>query len=423
MRSFTTRLFIVVASLLIAVIIVMQVRWLSKTYGYEKDEFNNSVLKVIRGVYEDIPLLYNTSNPIDSLVEKPDHNSFIFRVDSFPEKDTLRKYLAEELEDFYVFTDCRLALFEQASQSYIYKDYISADASKKNEDTTRGLPLIKASFNYVYINFPNQKTFIMEEMRNWIYSSVGLLILLIAFSFSIYYFMKQKFLVEIQKDFINNVTHEFSTPLSVIDLAVEGLEKPAILSQPEKHARYLSAIKYQSGYLNSHITNLINSVVAGQYHLAIKNKTVVPNELLRKAVLQLETLLVKKGGTITWHLEDSNQSILADEENLYLAFFNIINNAMKYSPVPAVTISTAITDNRYLVSVKDNGPGIAEAQQKKIFNKFYRAPDLSHVKGLGLGLYFTRKVIEGHYGHIKVSSVPGIGTDFIIDLPINSIVS
>ncbi len=420
MRSFTTRLIIVIASLLIAIIISMQVHWLNKTYAFEKNEFSTSVLKAIRGVYEDLPLVYNSSLSLDSLVERYDENTFLFRIDSIPARDTLLHHLYGELEDFHVFTDYKVALYNPLQTKYLYQEYISADASRKNEDVGTQLPVLKRKYNYVHLFFPNRSKYIIRAMRTWIYSSIVLLILLIGFSFSIYYFVKQKFLVDIQKDFINNVTHEFSTPLSVIDLSAEGLEKPTILSNAEKHSRYVSAIKYQSDYLKNHITNLINTVIAGQYHLAVHKEKVVPNELLKRAVLQLETLLTKKGGTVAWQLDEQNTPILADEENLYLAFFNIINNAIKYSPVPMVVISTFRQDNRYLVSIKDNGLGIEPSQQKKIFKKFYRTPNgnLHSIKGLGLGLYFTRKVIDGHRGHIRVNSIPGIGSEFKIELPL-----
>jgi len=423
MRSFTTRLIILIASVLIAVIIGMQVHWLNKQYAFEKNEFTTSVLKAVRGVYEDLPLLYNASRPLDSLVERVDENAFLFRVDSIPQRDSLLRHLTGELEDFHVFSDCKLAVFDAGKRQYLFQDYISADASKKNEDTITPLALIKRQYSYVHLVFPDRGKYIIREMRTWIYASIVLLLLLIGFSLAIYFLLKQKFLVEIQRDFINNVTHEFSTPLSVIDLSVEGLEKPGTISHPEKYGRYVASIKYQSAYLKSHITNLINSMVAEQYQLPFKKQAVIPNELLKKVVLQLEPLLAKKEGTVLWELEPGNGFIQADEENLYLAFFNIINNAIKYAGIPKVVISTSIVGDRYIISIKDNGPGIESSHQKKIFNKFYRAQNgnLHTVKGLGLGLYFTRKVIDGHQGQIRVKSIPGIGTEFTIDLPVNTI--
>lgn len=422
MRSATTRLIIVIASLLIAIIMGMQVHWLNKTYNFEKNEFNTSVLKAVRGVYEDLPLLYNSQVPLDSLVEKYNENTFLFQVDSLPSGDTLLSHLSSELEDFHVFTDYKVAMYDARANKYLFEQYVSADATDKSEDRSLNLPLIKRPFSYVHIFFPNRNNYIVSEMRSWIYASAVLLLLLVGFSFSIYYFLKQKFMVDIQRDFINNVTHEFSTPLSVIELSVEALEKPSVVSNGEKHNKYVRSIKYQSDYLKNHISNLINTVVAGHYYMSFQKKPVVPNELLKRVVLQLEPLLLKKEGVVEWQLEENQSTIMADEENLYLAFFNIINNAIKYSAVPKVLISTVKDDNHYQVSIKDNGIGMEPSQQKKIFKKFYRAQNgnIHSVKGLGLGLYFTKKVIDGHHGHISVNSILGIGTEFKIDLPVNS---
>lgn len=419
MRSFTTRLIIFVSSILIAFIVAMQVHWLNKTYAYEKNEFNTSVLKAIRGVYEDIPLLYSPATSLDSVVEPIKNNTFLFQLDSMPAKDSLISKLSAELETFHVFTDCKVALYDHQAGKYIFQSYISADGSDKNQDTLSRLPLIVKPYNFVHLYFPNRDKYIIREMNSWIYASAALLLLLVGFSFSIYYFLKQKFLVEIQKDFINNVTHEFSTPLSVIDLSVEGLEKSSTPSSPEKYKRYVDSIKYQSDYLKGHISNLVKTVVAGHYHLLLIRKPVIVNELLKKAVLQLQAALEKRNGTMRWKLEEENIVIPGDEENLYLAFFNILNNAIKYSTVPEITVVTGKKGNKYYIKIRDNGVGIEASEQRKIFKKFYRSANgnIHNAKGLGLGLYFTKKVIDGHKGIIKLNSIPGIGTEFIIELP------
>lgn len=420
MRSITTRIFILFSAILIAVIIGMQVHWLNKTYAFEKNEFNTSVLKSIRGVYEDMPLLFNTAIPLDSLVEKYQYNGFLFQVHTVPDKDSLMTFLAAELEDFSVFTDCKVAVYDKGRGQYSWETYLSADANRRNEQHGIKLPVFKKGYNYVHLYFPNRGRYIISQMRNWIFGSIILLVLLVGFSFSLYYFFKQKFLVEVQKDFINNVTHEFSTPLSVIEIAVDGLKKPGIEQQRAKHEKYVDSIKYQADYLKSHIANLIQTVVAGNYHLLYNKKMVVPNELLQKAVAQLEPLLAKSNGSVQWQLEENNTAIAADSENLYLALFNVINNAIKYAPEPKIIISTYSRDSRYWISIKDNGIGIDPSQQKKIFRKFYRVTsgNLHAVKGLGLGLYFTRKVIKGHGGTIHVNSIPSVGTEFLIDLPL-----
>ena len=420
MRSNTIRLFILIASMLIAIIIAVQVYWLNKTYTFEKTEFNTSVIKSIRGVYEDLPLLYESTEKLQSLIEKTDANSYLFRVDSIPAKDSLIFYMHTELEGFDIFTDGKLSVYDNTKNKYVYDAYLPSAGSGYANDTILTLPLVQRKYSYIYLYFPHRNKYIINQMTDWIVSSALLLFVLLGFAASLYYFFKQKFLVEIQKDFINNVTHEFSTPLSVIELSIDGLEKPATHTNLEKQQKFINAIRYQSDYLKNHISNLVKTVVADQYQFVLKMKPVIPNELLKKVIAQLEPLLDKKAGIVEWDLDETNSSILADEENLYLSFFNIINNAIKYSSQPKIIISTMKNSHKYTISIKDNGAGMESSEYKKIFKKFYRVQsgNVHNTKGLGLGLYFTKKVIDGHHGRIEVHSLPGIGTEFKIELPL-----
>lgn len=420
MRSTTTRIFIVTGSILIAVIIGVQVHWLRKTYAYEENEFNTSVLKSIRGLYEDMELSTQAGDKLMAMVQRPDLNTYMFRIDRIPVKDSLVHYLQTEFDDFRIFADCQAGAWPVRSGNYAYQFYLNGSG---NLAADKSLPVIKRDFDYIILYFPARSKYIIGQMNRWILTSGLLILLLIGFASAIYYFFKQKFLVEIQQDFINNVTHEFSTPLSVIDLSVEGLEKPSVTSQPEKYNKYLKAIKYQSDYLKNHIGNLVSTVVAGKYQFEINKKQVAPNEMLQKVANQLEPLLTRKNGMIEWNLEPENTLLLADEENLFLSLFNIVSNAIKYSETPKIIIATYKTENRYCISIKDNGLGIEQGQLKNIFRKFYRVQDgnVHNVKGLGLGLYFTRKVVDGHKGVIVVNSIPKIGTEFRIELPFNNL--
>lgn len=422
MRSSTTRLLILLLAVTIAAIIALQAHWLQKTYAFEKNEFNTAIIKSIRGVYEDIALTNDPGTNLSALIEHPNPNSFLFSIDTIPLKDSLNYYLKNELEDFDVFTDCRVAVYDPGKNAFVYDSFLATTNPTVKGNTGTGLQPIKKEYAYVYLFFPKRNSYIISQMNAWILTSSLLLLLLIGFSLVIYYLFRQKFLNEIQKDFINNVTHEFSTPLMVIDLSTDALSKPSVIAQPEKITKYATSIRHQSEYLKKHIQNLIHTVVAEQYSFAIHKTAVVPNELIRQAVIQLDPILQDKNGTIELDLEQGQRSIFADADNLYLAFFNIINNSLKYAHQPKVTIETKVSGLHYLISIKDNGIGIESSDLKKIFRKFYRAQkgNLHNSKGLGLGLYFTKKIILLHDGDIAVQSIPGVGTNFTIELPLNT---
>jgi two-component system phosphate regulon sensor histidine kinase PhoR len=263
----------------------LQLYWLNKTYTFEKTEFNTSVIKSIRGVYEDLPLLYESTEKLQSLIEKTDANSYLFRIDSIPAKDSLIFYMHSELEGFDIFTDGKLSVYDNTKNKYVYDAYLPSAGSGFANDTTMTLPLVQKNYSYAYLYFPHRNKYIIDQMTGWIVSSALLLLVLLGFAASLYYFFKQKFLVEIQKDFINNVTHEFSTPLSVIELSVDGLEKPAAHTNLEKQQKFINAIRYQSDYLKNHISNLVKTVVADQYQFVLKMKPLFQMNCLKKLLL------------------------------------------------------------------------------------------------------------------------------------------
>ncbi|MFT4023894.1 MAG: HAMP domain-containing sensor histidine kinase [Flavihumibacter sp.] len=420
MRSSTTRLLIVLLAITVAAIVGIQVHWMQRNYAYEKNEFNTSVVKSIRGLYEDLDLVPYSLSHHASHIQHTGPNSFLFRIDTLPEKDTLLHYLQSEFNDFNVVTDCRVSVFNAATQSLQYEGYLNTPAPGQPAASKEEM-LPARDFSFVHLYFPRRSQYIITQMNTWIFTSAFLLLLLIGLALSIYYLFRQKFLNEVQKDFINNVTHEFSTPLTVIDLATDALGKTSVVTQPEKIAKYATSIRRQTDYLKTHIQNLIKTVVSDNYNFSVEKVKTAPNELIRQVVQQLEPLLQEKKGVFELSLEDEETIIHADPDNLYLAIFNIVNNAIKYSTQPRVQIVTQVHDRHYGISIRDNGMGIEHDDLKNIFRKFYRAQkgNLHNTKGLGLGLYFTKKIIDLHHGTIAVNSVPGIGAEFIIELPIN----
>jgi len=421
MRSSATRLLILITTILIAVIIGLQMHWLSKTFAFEKNEFNTAVLKSIRGLYEDLNLSDETGFQFNNLIEHPADNIFVFKVDDAPLKDSLMKALISEFDDFKVYTGCKVAVYDDSTKKYLYEEYIANAASFHSDSVAIDAPALKTNYAYVYLNFPNRNQYIISNMSSWIFTSVLLLALLIGLGASIYYLYRQKFLNDIQKDFINNVTHEFSTPLTVIDLSTDALQKPGIAGNPDKYNKYVASIKYQNEYLKKHIQTLVKTVVTESYHLTLDKTKLYPNELIKRAIVQLEPIVSQKEGKIIFEPDQANEPIMADSDNLYLVIFNVINNAVKYSEAPKIIISTGVQQLKYYISVKDNGIGIAPGEIQKIFKKFYRAQNgnIHNTKGLGLGLYFVKKIIELHHGQVEVNSVESIGTEFKIILPIN----
>lgn len=419
MRSSTIKWIILLSTIVIGILVVAQLFWLNKIYNYEQKEFNTSVIKSIKGFYEALQIPNSNAGHLQDLIEQPNTNTFLFQLDSIPPKDSLISNLVTNLEDFGVFADCKIALYSKDLQHYIFQEYLPTAATKHPWNEGEKLPLYKKGYTYVQLYFPHRSQYILNEMSWWIASSVLLLIILIALGFSIFHLFRQKFLNEIQHNFIQNVTHEFQTPLTTLTVGLDIISKPSIIHHPEKLEKYTRLMQGQTAYLKHHIDNLMRVLKTEADGLVMQKEMMAPNELIKNAVTQLYASIEEKHAIIQLELEEANETVLIDTSSMYVAILNIISNAIKYSKKPLVIITTTMANDMYRISVKDNGIGIAEQYQQKLFKKFYRVPtgDVHNAKGLGLGLYFVKKVITAHKGTITVKSIEGIGTEFIIELP------
>jgi two-component system phosphate regulon sensor histidine kinase PhoR len=420
MRSATLRWIILTTALAIGLLVSAQLYWLNKIYNYDQKQFSTSVVKSIQGVYEDLQLTNSsTTTQLQKLIEQPDANTFLFRIDSIPTKKMLLDDLLDNFEDFEVFADCKVALYNPASHKYFYEMYLPSADTKHQKSSGIGLAPYKRTYAYVHLFFPHRNQYILNSMTWWITSGVLLLLVLVALSLSIFFLYRQKFLNEIQTDFIQNVTHEFQTPLTTLIVGLDAISRPSIAEHPQKLDTYINLMRAQTAYLKHHVENLMKVLRAEANGLVMEKRKVEPNELIKKALLQLSAVAEEKKATVELHLEEKNTSIPVDEKSLYVAIVNLISNAVKYSKDPLISIETRQANNKYFISVKDNGVGIEDRSKRKLFKKFYRVPsgDVHNVKGLGLGLYFVKKVIDGHKGNIIVKSTVGKGSEFIIELP------
>jgi two-component system phosphate regulon sensor histidine kinase PhoR len=419
MRSNTLKWIILLSTILIGLLVSAQLFWLNKIYNFEQKEFTTSVIKSIQGVYEDLELSDSSGTELQKLIEQPNINTFLFKIESIPAKETLINSLLNNLEIFGVFTDCKLALYNKNVHKYSYEVYLPTAASRHPDNSGMALPLFTNNYHYIHLYFPHRSQYILSAMSWWILASMLLLLLLIALGFSMFHLYRQKFLNEVQNDFIRNVTHEFQTPLTTLMIGLDAIAKPSIIDSPEKLEKYIRLMQGQTVYLKQHIENLMKVLKAETKGLALEKEAIVPNELIKQVIIQLNVNVEEKVANIQLELEQNNIEIIADKNGLYVAILNLVSNAIKYSNNPVIHIKTETLNGRYFISVKDNGIGIDEQFQNKLFRKFFRVPtgDIHNVKGLGLGLYFVKKVVDENKGSIHVKSKPDIGSEFIIELP------
>jgi two-component system phosphate regulon sensor histidine kinase PhoR len=421
MRLSTLKWILLSSTLLIALIVIVQLSWLKKVYSFEQKQFNNNVVKSIRGVFEDLEMNDNPAMNLKELIDNPGQDYFLFKADTIPKKDSLIFYLQREFEDFDVLTDCNIGAFSSDSNRYIYTDYVSAAASRYPIQKLNDLPVFATKFDHILLYFPHRGNYIISQMNFWIISSVALFLTLLAFVVSLFYLYRQKFLAEIQKDFVNNFTHEFKTPLAVMKIAADVLAQDTILQQPYRLERYTAIIKNQTEHLQNQVARLLRIASSQNSNLPIEKENIESRQLIEQAINKVQPLIDEKHAKVEVKMDNEKASIYADKAHLELAIVNLLENALKYSEEPRIVIETGKAESDFFISVKDNGIGIEKKYFKNIFKKFYRVPtgDVHNVKGFGLGLDFVKRIMEAHHGKVKVNSLPGIGTEFRLFIPLN----
>ena len=420
MRSSTLRRIILALSLMIGLIIIAQIFWLNKLYSFEQRQFTTNVVKAIRGLYEDLELVNGSVTPLQQFIERPDANTFRIKIDAVPPKDSLVYYLSAELEDFDVFATCNVAVYKRSLGKYEYVANLPM-AGSRNDSRQVKAPSIEGSYDHIVLFFPGRNEYVLNEMKWWIIVAVILTIAIAGLGFSLFYLYRQKFLNEVQSDFIRNITHEFQTPLTTLNLGLDMLSTPDVKSNSEKVARYTSVMAAQTQYLQHHVENLVRLIRTDSFGIKLNKEDVDPVKLIEDVLHQLYFLINEKNANIKFEPAEESVIIKADRANLYLAILNIISNALKFSEHPDITITTGVKEKYFSISVKDNGVGIEKKHIRFLFRKFYRVPhgDVHNVKGLGLGLYFVKKIIGLHRGKIQISSVPAQGTQLTVLLPFN----
>jgi len=272
------------------------------------------------------------------------------------------------------------------------------------------------------VSFPEKKRFLVQSILGLaLLSLLFTLIIVIAYSGAIYQLIKQKQISEIKTDFINNMTHEFKTPIATINLAVEAIKNPKVIGDQEKVNRYLQMIRDENKRMHAQVENVLRISKLERNQLDISKDRADVHDIIADAITHVDLIVKDRGGYINSHLEAERSEVLANEMHFTNVIVNILDNAIKYSEeAPKIDIYTEKVKNYIIIKVKDQGSGMGRAVLKRVFEKFYRehTGDVHNVKGHGLGLAYVKKIVDDHQGEVYAESEKGIGSTFIIKLPL-----
>ena len=274
----------------------------------------------------------------------------------------------------------------------------------------------------LYINFPERKKFIISSIIGvTLLSVLFTLIIIIAYTSALYQLIKQRKISQMKSDFINNMTHEFKTPIATINLALDAIKNPKIINDQEKVKRYLRMIKEENKRMNAQVENVLRISQLQKKQLNISKERLKLHDLIEDAITHVELIVEDRNGYINTHFNAPKSSVLANETYFTNVIVNVLDNAIKYSDdAPKIDVYTENVGNNIILSIKDQGKGMNKAVQKRIFEEFYReyTGDVHNVKGHGLGLANVKRIVENHQGIVSVDSEKGRGSTFIIKLPL-----
>ena len=413
-NRFNTVIFI--GFLAIVGVIIMQLFLLNQAYIFEKKDMEDKIHFALQDVVEKIYFDNKSELPITNPVKKVSENYFIVNVNDVFENRILEQYLKLEFEKVKLELDFEYAIYDCGSDEMVYGNYISIDG--KSENFCADCFSKNSNLTYYFaVRFPNLKqTYFKSISQYWIFTGVLFLVLII-YVYSVFLMLQQKRYTDLQKDFINNMTHEFKTPLASILIASNYASAQNEIKENPKLAKYIQIIISQSNKLNQHIEKILTVAKTETKQILIQKKII---DVISAFELVKDNILLKYHNNIQINFESENKfQILADEFHFYNMVYNILDNAVKYSKADAV-IDVLIKENPkwLLLKFKDNGVGIPENDLPFVFDKFFRVAreNSKDIEGFGIGLSYVKRVCEWHKWKVFVTNNEDKGITVTIQL-------
>lgn len=439
----------------------IQFFWIKEALNLKEKTFDDRIFLILNKakdrLIEDIQLDMNISNDIQEKIVTKDKwkrrqvenelKKTMFLTDShaienisFNHIESLDAFLKKELSTQGIDLKYQYGIYSKKTESFIIRDghFVVEFGDKKSASTViNDVGLENTDFKvqlfddgiqeepgYLKLYFPSKSKFLWENLINILLSSILFTsLILFCFAYTIYVIFQQKKVSEIRNDFINNMTHEFKTPIATISLASDSITNANIIKDENKIRRFVGIIKSENKRMLSQVEKVLQMAQIDRSDVALKKVTLDINELAKIAAENAELKISDRGGEIELILNAKRSTIEADQTHVSNILANLLDNAEKYTKdTPKITIETKDDKDGVRFMITDNGVGIPKDSMKMIFDKFYRVHtgNLHDVKGFGLGLSYVKAMVDAHGGRITVRSEIGKGSTFTVFLPFRS---
>lgn len=414
----------IVISISVLGIVFTQLFWVKKSLDLEGKQFDNSIRIALKSVINQLMEIKNDSVFQEHLY-KLSCRKVKLDVTDFVVPSTLDSLMHEEMNSMGMTDNYYYGIYNKLNDRFA-----TGHIGNKSKELLKSpyeysiSSIFKPGNYYLTAYFPTKTSIVLRQMEIWLLLSVFfIVIVIISFVFVILTILQQKKLSELKTDFINNMTHEFKTPLATTSLAAEMLLRPEVTSKKEKVNKYVKVIIDENQRLKNHVEQIleISSLENGKKDYNFKEIDI--HELVKLVVKRFELHLKEKNINLTLKLDATRHTIKANTTEIINVIFNLLDNAIKYSPSNTrILIKTRNSKSGIFLSIRDKGIGIRPEHHKDVFKNLYRVPtgNIHEVRGYGLGLYYVKNVIDHHHGYIELDSQPGRGSTFDIFLPFNN---
>jgi two-component system, OmpR family, phosphate regulon sensor histidine kinase PhoR len=420
-------------------LILFQVLWIDSVKTSQEEKLKDNVISAtgaagIRLMEEKTISIFQKKS---DLLISPDRFPLDFRRHSVIHrfsKEEIKNIIREELLKTgmkevpfeFTVTDNNIASGDQITTENFFKFY--ADSANNLSQTVvlqaaSGSELENfAPQEYLVVIVPHQNAIIFKQLTWFIIGAIIFtLIIITAFFLTLRTLFVQKKLGEIKSDFINNMTHEFKTPLATISLAVDALKNEKVIGNKEKTDYFTGVIKEENKRMNKQVETILQAALLDKQEVQLNLKKLSAHELISNAVNNIALPLNERNGELIIKLDAAKDMVMADDVHFTNFVNNLLDNALKYSKEkPLIKLTTADAGNMFVIKIEDNGIGMNKETLSRIFEKFYRAHtgNVHDVKGFGLGLSYVKTMVDAHKGNIKAESTLGKGSVFTVNIPL-----
>ncbi len=424
MTNAIIRRVIIFGSFAILTLLGIQTYWVLRVWDLQEREFDRKVTLGLLETAKNLKTVHGFELPSKNLIEKLSSNYYVVNIDNLFDTRTLEYYLQRNFENQGMHEDFEYGVFDCSSNQMVSGKLIRYSKELKATTLTEPLPAHYDKEDFIYyfgVRFPGRSANLLANMWVVVVFSVLMAMTVAFFIYSMSVILRQKQLSELQRDFINNMTHEFKTPISTINISTDVFLNNEQIRADARLNRYAGIIKEQVLRLNTQVEKVLQLAKIERENVELNKEEVDLAELVRGISPSLELKIGERKGTLHLDLAATQTRVLADRLHLTNIVHNLVDNGVKYSKAaPEITISLKNESDKrggaVVLSIADKGIGIAKEHQKRVFDRFYRVPtgNVHNVKGFGLGLFYVKSICHEHRWKLGLASEPGAGTEVSI---------